>query len=136
MVNNSYFAWEHEGLVKTSDWVKENVLNYISDHDRYLYGINFKRFKAYIKTFISNRGAITDRRYVELWAYFAGYDHVALVQCFGSMMQLPNCIPMYTKDLKQLVGGKEIGFSPENEHHALSDARWNKQVWETFNECS
>lgn len=134
LVNNSYWYWEQQGLVKTSDWVRKNVLNYISDADRSQYGYNFKRFGMFIKHFISQGGKITDRSYVELWGYFSAYDHVCLAQCFGSMIQLPDSIPMHTKDLKQLVGGKRIGFTPENEHHALSDARWNRQVWEIFNE--
>lgn len=133
LVNNSYFLWEQQGLVKTSDWVRKNVLNYITDADRVQYGYNFKRFGMFIKHFISQGGKITDRSYVELWGYFASYDHVALAQCFGSMLQLPDCIPMFTKDIKQLVGGQRIGFTPEEEHHALSDARWNRQVWELYN---
>lgn len=134
LVNNSYFAWEHMGLVKTSKWVQDNVLNYITDADRVQYGYNFKRFGMHIKHFVSNAGLIKDRSMVELWGYFSAYDHVALAQCFGSMVQLPKCIPMHTKDLKQLVGGKAIGFVPEDEHHALSDARWNKAVWELYAE--
>lgn len=134
LVNNSYWQWEYEGLVKTSDWVRDNVLNYITDADRSQYGYNFKRFGMHIKHFISQGGKITDRSYVELWGYFAAYDHVALAQCFGSMIQLPDSIPMHTKDLKQLVGTKRIGFVPENEHHALSDARWNRKVWDIYAE--
>lgn len=132
LVNNSYWQWEHEGLVTTSDWVRQNVLNYITDADRLQYGHNFKRFKTYIERFISQGGKVKDRSYVELWAYFADYDHVAFCQCFGSMIQLPDCIPMYTNDIKQLVGRERIGFTPEEEHHALSDARWNKKVWELY----
>jgi len=134
LVNNSYFHWEHTGLVKTSDWVRNNVLNYITDADRVKYGYNFKRFGMHIKYFISRGGTIKDRSNVELWGYYADYDHVCLSQCFGSMMQLPDCIPMCTMDIKQLVGGKRIGFQPEDEHHALSDARWNKKVWDIYNE--
>lgn len=134
LVNNSYFFWEQQGLVKTSDWVRENVLNYITDADRVKHGYNFKRFGMFIKNFISQGGKIKNRSYVELWAYFCAYDHVSLAQCFGSMIQLPDCIPMFTHDLKQLVGGKRIGFVPEDEHHALSDARWNKKVWEVYTE--
>jgi hypothetical protein len=134
LVNNSYSQWEYMGLVETSDWVRENVLNYITDIDRSQCGYNFKRFGRLIKQFIEDTpgGKITDRSYVELWGYYADYDHVALSQCFGSMINLPDSIPMNTMDLKQLVGRDNIGFSPESEHHALSDARWNKQVWEMF----
>lgn len=135
LVNNTYFFWEELGLVKTSDWVKENVLNYITNEDRAQYGYNFKRFGMFIKNFIENTpdGKVNDRSYVELWGYFSAYDHVCLAQCFGSMLQLPDSIPMHTKDLKQLIPARtRIKFTPEDEHHALSDARWNKKVWEMF----
>lgn len=68
----------------------------------------------------------------ELWAYYAAYDHVALAQLWGRMVNLPEGIPMYTHDLKQemdRVGAHGSEFpTPENEHDALADARWNMQV--------
>lgn len=136
LINNTFFKWEYEGKVRTSEWVKDNVLDHITDDDQRLHGHQFDEFGDLIKDFIcsSFNGNLVDRSYVELWGYFADYDHVCFCQCFGSMMQLPYYIPMYTNDLKQLVGGKRIGFKPEDEHHALSDARWNKKVWEMFNQ--
>jgi len=134
LVNKTYFQWEFDGLVRTSEWVEKNVIDHISSTDMSQCGYEFSEFGHIIKNFIEDtfQGKVLDRRYVELWGYFAAYDHVCLAQCFGSMIQLPDSIPMHTKDLKQLVGGKQIGFKPEDEHHALSDARWNKKVWETF----
>lgn len=129
LVNNSYLEWEFAGVVKTSDWVNKNVLSYISEEDRDAYGMPFISFQPYVQDFISHAGEINDRRYVELWGYFGAYDHVSLAQVFGSMLQLPQPIPMYTNDLMTLVT-KRIPFKPEDEHHALSDARWNKLVWE------
>ncbi|MEH3129406.1 MAG: 3'-5' exoribonuclease [Mycolicibacterium neoaurum] len=65
----------------------------------------------------------------ELWAYFGAYDHVALAQLWGSMMQLPKGMPMYTHDLKQEMDRLGIPESavpqPENAHNALADAQWN-----------
>lgn len=62
----------------------------------------------------------------ELWAWYAAYDHVALAQLFGKMINLPAGIPMYTNDLKQVVGVDGIEGLPqptEDEHNALADAR-------------
>ena len=134
LVNKTYFRWEFDGLVKTSDWVEKNVIDHISSTDMTQCGYEFEEFGAIIQNFIEDTfdGKVTDRGYVELWGYFSAYDHVCLAQCFGSMIQLPDSIPMHTQDLKQLVGKRTIGFVPEDEHHALSDARWNKKVWETF----
>jgi hypothetical protein len=37
---------------------------------------------------------------IELWAWFAAYDHVALAQLWGAMPDLPREIPRFTKDLR------------------------------------
>lgn len=71
----------------------------------------------------------------ELWAYYAAYDHVVLSQTFGTMMQLPESVPMFTRELMQLeafvndsrrAAGLEPVERPVNadEHDALADARW------------
>lgn len=69
----------------------------------------------------------------ELWGYYADYDHVALCQLFGTMMDLPHGWPMYTRDIKQLcdeLGNPQLPEQGKGEHHALADARWNKQARE------
>lgn len=70
---------------------------------------------------------------VELWGYYADYDHVALCQLFGTMMDLPKGFPMYTQDIKQLcdsLGNPKLPNQGKGEHHALADARWNKTAYE------
>jgi hypothetical protein len=62
---------------------------------------------------------------LELWAWYGAYDHVALAQLWGPMVDLPKGIPMYTHDLKQEVdrlGNPELPGQPAGEHHALADA--------------
>jgi hypothetical protein len=66
--------------------------------------------------------------YVELWADYAAYDHVALCQLWGTMMQLPEGIPMWTHDLQQEAG--RLGVTKRlpplpgaTAHNALDDAR-------------
>ena len=62
---------------------------------------------------------------VELWADFAAYDHVVLAQLFGTMMDLPPGVPMFTHDIQQLAAGRiDLPEQPSTEHHALADARW------------
>jgi hypothetical protein len=62
----------------------------------------------------------------ELWAYYSAYDHVALCQLWGRMIDLPDGIPMYTHDLKQEID--RLGMEPPEQesglHNALADARW------------
>lgn len=68
----------------------------------------------------------------ELWAWYGAYDHIALAQLFGPMVALPNGIPMWTNDLRQVVqmgrvAGVNLDLPARNaadEHHALADARW------------
>lgn len=69
----------------------------------------------------------------ELWAYYSAYDHVALCQLWGRMIDLPTGIPMYTNDLKsELVrlGSPRVPEQAEGHHNALADAQWNKSTYE------
>jgi hypothetical protein len=70
---------------------------------------------------------------IELWAWFAAYDHVALAQLWGPMPQLPREIPRFTKDLRQLWDErgrpKLPGPEPGGRHDALVDARHNLARW-------
>lgn len=69
----------------------------------------------------------------EFWGYYADYDHVALCQLFGRMIDLPKSWPMYTRDLKQWcdqLGNPRLPEQDDDEHHALADARWNKEVFQ------
>lgn len=61
----------------------------------------------------------------QLWADYAAYDHVALCQLWGRMIDLPEGIPMFTHDLQYPISvnsyntvGQESG-----QHNALEDAR-------------
>lgn len=94
---------------------------------------------------------------IELYGYFSAYDHVALSWLFGKMINLPEGFPKHTIDLKQMLDEKAKdkslncfettntqGRSPEwwienfkqkmsypkqtNEHNALSDAIWNRDL--------
>jgi hypothetical protein len=72
---------------------------------------------------------------IELWADYCAYDHVALCQLFGTMMDLPDGMPMWTHDLEQLwvsSGRPKKPDQGEGMHNALEDARWNQRL---FNAC-
>ncbi|MFB7420726.1 3'-5' exoribonuclease domain-containing protein [Streptomyces sp. NPDC056210] len=67
----------------------------------------------------------------ELWAWYAAYDHVALCQLWGRMIDLPKGIPMFTRDLKQeamRLGNPEMPKQESGEHDALADARHNLKM--------
>jgi hypothetical protein len=71
-------------------------------------------------------------RSMELWAWYAAYDHVVLAQLWGAMPALPREIPRFTKDLRQLWDDKGRPPLPSAEaqrHDALVDARHNLARW-------
>lgn len=68
---------------------------------------------------------------VELWAWYGAYDHVALCQLWGRMIELPDGVPMWTNDLRQerlRLGDPEMPRQADGEHNALADARHNRDM--------
>ena len=62
----------------------------------------------------------------QLWADYCAYDHVVLCQLWGSMINLPEGIPMWTHDLRQEIerhGSLQMPEQKSDEHNALADAR-------------
>jgi hypothetical protein len=68
---------------------------------------------------------------MELWAWYAAYDHVALAQLWGAMPALPREIPRFTKDLRQRWDdlGRPPLPSAQGRHDALVDAKHNLARW-------
>jgi hypothetical protein len=74
--------------------------------------------------------------YPEFYAYFADYDWVVFCWIFGRMIDLPESFPMFCLDLKQMMYEKGLDGewknehcpTPEGNHNALIDAKWNKQL--------
>ena len=61
----------------------------------------------------------------QLWAWYGAYDHVALCQLFGRMIDLPACIPRWTNDVQTLLLSSPDARLPEQDgaiHNALGDA--------------
>lgn len=70
----------------------------------------------------------------EIWGWCAGYDWVAFCQLFGTMMDLPQGYPHYIHEFQQVLDDRGItdaDLPPQKEglHHALSDARHLKRLW-------
>jgi hypothetical protein len=69
---------------------------------------------------------------LELWAWYAAYDHVVLAQLWGAMPALPRAIPRFTKELRQLwddLGKPPLPAAGADQHDALADARHNLARW-------
>lgn len=70
---------------------------------------------------------------VELWAWYAAYDHVALAQLWGPMPALPPELPRFTRELRQRwedAGRPKLPDPPPDAHDALADARHNLLRWQ------
>jgi hypothetical protein len=121
---------------KASPWVQENVLAKLpwdrrNDPDgpwmtkRMLSARVLDFLAPVVLTFEASEA-------VELWAYYAAYDHVAFAQLWGPMIYLPTGVPMFTNELMQLW--ESAGRPPKppesaDAHDALADARWNRELW-------
>jgi hypothetical protein len=69
---------------------------------------------------------------IELWAWMAGYDHVALAQLWGDMRALPRPIPRFTHELRQRwedAGCPPLPDAGVDQHDAIADARHNLARW-------
>ena len=110
---------------RCNDWVKANVLPNLGTEDRHS--------RARIAADISDLLLPGEP---EIWGYYADYDWVAFCQLFGSMMDLPDGMPMFCNDLMQEIQMMEINSDSlpldKNEHNALTDARWMRAVMEVI----
>ena len=92
----------------------------------------YAKIRADVKMFLLGRSG-DEPRDVDLWAWYGAYDHVVLAQLFGSMVNLPTGIPMWTNDLRQEchrhgLDGEAIAPREGGHHNALEDARWNRAL--------
>lgn len=126
-------------LSKASPWVRENVIPH-------LWHLQLDKREANEWHRDGGHGGLLTRRHLrselldyvaeagekpEFWGYYADYDWVAVAQLFGTMMDLPGGWPMLCLDLKQeaiRLGSPNLPAQAEDEHHALADARWNRQI--------
>lgn len=136
LINRDYIDLVESGEHTPIQWIEDNVLKYITDDDYINYGVPYYAIAPIVLDFVSMSGRIKSRDDVELWADYAAYDHVRLAQCFGPMIKLPEPIPMYTNELRQELRRTnwKPTFKPEQEHHALYDAKWNKKVFDSIND--
>jgi hypothetical protein len=130
---------------EADDWVKKNVLDKLKwwpHRAPFKRTSNIMKFEVYgHQTWIKESllEFFKDDKQCEFWAYFADYDWVIFCWIFGRMIDLPENFSMYCRDLGQSLDemGKMKLPEPDNEHNALADALWNKQLYEyLYNEGS
>ena len=134
---NSDYNWN-----QASDWLNLNVKPHLwSQKKREFY--KWIRYNGGVGGFLPrNQIAIEVEDFCdierygkpEFWGYYADYDWVVFCWLFGAMVDLPKGFPMFCNDLKQEVDrlGIQLPKMETGEHHALSDACWNKKMHEDF----
>ncbi len=106
------------------DWLRKNVLPHLTRSGEHL------KTRANIRADLL--AFVGDDSKPEFWAYYADYDWVVFCQLFGRMIDLPQHFPKFCLDLKQLsvsVGSPQHPAQESAEHHALADARWNRDLY-------
>ncbi len=117
--------FDEKRVRRDSEWVSQNVLKYIPPATQY------PRYpQLHIGQLILN--FLHDIPKPEFWAYYCAYDWVALAQCYGRMIDLPENFPKWCRDLQQLATDLNVQLPVQTgvEHHALADARWVKDSFD------
>jgi hypothetical protein len=130
---------------KSNKQIAEGIVEFTYNHIFYKFRGSEREFHQRTKNYGWNL-----KEPIEFYAYYADYDWVAFCWLFGKMMDLPKEYPMYCRDLKQIFDSKispqeirAIGYDgavkrlkangtypkQENEHSALADAKWNRQLF-------
>lgn len=109
------------------------IIEWDPEHPDYSSRASLDAMRAQVREFLD-----VDPERLELWGYYAAYDHVLLAQLFGTMVDLPYGIPMYTHDIMQEArrqGGVPLPpMSTVGVHHALHDARWTMEAYKWLHE--
>lgn len=127
---NHDFDWS---IVPPDHWIQENV-------KPHLIGISASYTKEeiakYVKEFICDK-EIPYYTKNKLYGYYVAYDHVALAQLFGTMVNMPKGLPWFSYDLKVMMEEDYRIYDTASkvahrgaEHNALTDARWNKDLYD------
>lgn len=109
------------GRIHEHPWLMDNVVPYLGTGERK----PRRLIRSEVAAFLAH-DVRSVRDVPELWAWFAAYDHVALAQLFGRMIDLPVHIPQWTNDVRQehrRLGYPQLPPQPGGLHNALADAR-------------
>lgn len=123
--------------ISTEDWLCENVIPHLplkggkpvqGFDSRWVWSLDKSSTLVKPKWVIANevREFLLAGTRPELWADFGAYDHVALAQLWGPMINLPKGLPMYTRDFQQRLDDLGRPVMPpqvSGVHNALEDAR-------------
>lgn len=116
---------------QASDWVRDHVFPNLEQpvgfigtgHKRHIVAQEVERWVA----------SVCGESKPKFWGYYPSYDWVCLMQHWGTLMQKPKGWPSRPMCLKQyadtvLFDHSNFPAKPEDEHHALADAKWNRDL--------
>jgi hypothetical protein len=115
------------------DWVRRNVLDKLPSPGDPAWRPR-EQIRADLLAFLTEPG-----QPIELWAWMAAYDHVALCQLWGDMRSLPRALPRFTHELRQRwedAGSPPQPPQPADQHDALADARHNLTRWQALEDLA
>jgi hypothetical protein len=129
-------------LNRASEWVQTNV--FPSLHALRLVEFGWTRTALGLASWIPSAEirarllAFVGDSIPEWWGSYSAYDHVALCQLFGRMVDLPAGWPFQTLDVQQWA--HQLGLPRDwdespgvghvgQAHNALDDARWTRKAW-------
>ncbi|KZM73776.1 hypothetical protein AWN90_35045 [Nocardia terpenica] len=81
---------------RAGPWVRRHVLPKLPEPSSPLWRSR-ERIREDLYAFLVPRPTVEP----QLWAWVSAYDHVALCQLWGSMVDLPTALPRYTNELRQ-----------------------------------
>lgn len=156
--NNRYRSLKR--LINKHGKSNKQIAKEIVEFCQPLDGLSIKANKPVVDKTL-NYKIIGKRMAPQFYGYYCDYDWVVFCWLFGKMIDLPKGFPMYCIDLKQCLDNEanQMVFTsingssrPEshsekleairsfdsypkqiNEHNALSDARWNYQLYKFLN---
>jgi len=120
-----YVEPEETDLSLADEWVKQHVIPSLEGPRK-----PRAQIAQEIESFVE--ACTLDER--EFWGYFPSYDWVLLCGLYGPMLSVPRSFPHMPLDLKQWAYhlGVPKSLFPKQEighHHALHDARWNRDLF-------
>lgn len=111
-------------------WLEANVVPYL-EHEQALWSTREGMQQEILNFMFGNMKNRHD--YPELLAWYSGYDHVVFAQIFGTMLNLPAGIPMYTHDVRSMADWFGVKSWPKQvggNHCALDDARHLRVIYD------
>lgn len=126
-------------LISKSPWLMQNVMTSLPvrtghsdpwdrDHPDFVHVKPKEQIRREVLRFLMDTPSLS------MWAWYAAYDHVALAQLFGRMIDMPVGLPQRTNDIAQeweRLGYPVLPEQPSGNHNALADARFNlvRMMW-------